>query len=247
MKKKISVSDLLAFRQCPQAYYEMVRGKRRRATQFEVVGNATHRLAAGGDSEDARQYVEKQLGLLSTEEQQAARKDIDELAKTAGEMIDEQVTADDQELQLSWLDPETGWTIFAKPDELFYFTDSLSYKVMQITDIKTAFKVKGRHKDELFLFGLVASLALNYRHSIKLVVRLLRSKSEVAFWYSQKLTEQKLEDLRQTFRQLEAAWKDRNFPACDHWYCKSCNPEQEQNAAPAAVASENLALLPQIA
>lgn len=238
MKKKISVSDLLAFRQCPQAYFEMVRGKRRPSTQFEVVGKVTHRLAAGGDSDDARQYVEKQLALLSSEERVVAQQDIEELTKTAGEMIDEQVTADDQELQLSWYDPETGWTIFAKPDELFYFTDSLGYKVMQITDIKTAFKLKGRHKDELFLFGLVASLALNYRYSIRLVVRLLRSKSEVTFWYSQRLTEQKLDELRETFRSLEAAWKAREFPGCGAWYCRTCNPEPAAETVPAASAAQ---------
>ena len=230
------ISDVVTFRICTQSY-EWSRRRPQPPSEFEVIGNVTHALAAGGNSEEVLQYAERQLEEVAPKERPAIQAKIIELVKTNERMIDDEVTEDNQELQLVWEDldenlpewlrsqvrtPATGIKIYAKPDELFFFEDAINQQVMQITDIKTGYRVQRRHKDELFLFGLIASLAKEYYQSIRLVVRMLGSQTEEVFWYSPKLTARCLDELRDTIRQMMAVREEGLFEARTGGHCRGC-------------------------
>lgn len=221
MRRDTSVGDILAYRLCPRYYRELVRGKRP-VDEFQVTGNVVHKRVVEGSSAEALAYQKAQLALIPEEKRAEVAEEIEELVKTAQEMVDDEVTEENQEVQLKWFDSLTGWTVFAKPDELFYTGEGYS-RVMQITEIKSkALRVKRGHKDQLFMFGLIASLAHDYRGPIRLVVRLPRVEEEHEFWYSPKATPRELEALRATLLEMEASWRERNFPCRSGNWCRGC-------------------------
>lgn len=254
MKKEIGVSRIVDFRRCRFAFAENAKKGKRPVTQYDAIGRAAHKLAAGGDEQRTLAAVERQLSELPEAEREAAVRRALELSRNAAEMQDKNVRPDDQEVQLSWHDPVTGWTVYSKPDERFYFQDARDLKVLQLTDLKSGYRVTERHKDELFLHGLIASLSLNYRYSIRLVIRLLGAKTEVPFWYSQRETYREVDRLRHTLRQIEAAAEsgqyDPNPSFLNCHRCKllsACTTGQAYLAARDQVRGGNVRELPVVA
>jgi hypothetical protein len=154
-----------------------------------------------------------------------------QIAATAVQMSAPEVTNERREVQLMWHDPDTGYDIYAKPDELFFFDEEgtdrygqpKTKSVMQITDDKAlATEIRSYHWRQVFLFGLIASLSLKYYHSIKLVVRLAGVGYEEYRWFSQRETYRQLERLRATLRQIDTAWATRTFEEKPGGFCANC-------------------------
>lgn len=231
MKKHISVSRLMDFMRCPKAYHgNITRARDRKVPESEVIGDVTHKLTAGQGQAAARVFVQAKLAHLPEERQEAVLEQAVELSANAVEMSAPEVTNERREVQLMWEDPITGYEIYAKPDELFFF-DEVDERfgrrrvksVMQITDVKAqAEEVKSYHWRQLYLFGLIATLSLRYYHAIRLVVRLAATESEEQRWFSQQATYRQLERLRMTLREIDQAWRTRVFEEKPGRFCKDC-------------------------
>jgi hypothetical protein len=176
--KRISISRLMDFMRCPAAYFENIRRAReeKQSSEPEVLGDVTHMLTAGEEPTAAREYIEEKLPAVAVERREEVLEQAAELADRATHMSAPEVTNERREVQLMWHDPETGYNVYAKPDELFFFDEERNGRtlsVMQITDVKSqAEYVKSYHWRQVYLFGLIATLSLKYFHAIKLVVRL---------------------------------------------------------------------------
>jgi hypothetical protein len=104
---------------------------------------------------------------------------------------------------MQYVDPVSGWTLKAKPDEVAEVEGRFGGKIPQITDLKNACFLREKHKRQLFFFGMVLCLARGITTPIKLVVRLLGSDKSEVFWYSPKMTERKLEEVRTVIHRIE--------------------------------------------
>jgi hypothetical protein len=148
------------------------------------------------------------------------------LADRAATMSAPEVTNERREVQLMWHDPETGYNVYAKPDELFFFDEQRNGRtlsVMQVTDVKSQAEfVKAYHWRQLYLFGLIATMALKYYHAIKLVVRLAGPGTEEVRWFSSTETWRQLHRLRATLREIDEAWRTRVFEEKPGGYCGTC-------------------------
>lgn len=231
-RKTISVYRIMDFQRCQRAYrHDVLTARDRKATESEVVGHATHRLTAGEAPVQTREFVAEKLPEAPEERREAVMEEAMHRSENAQNMSAPQVDNTVREVQLMWHDDETGYDVYAKPDELFFFDevgrDRYGRKrvnsVMQITDVKSlAEEVRPYHWRQLFLFGLVATMALKYYHSIKLVVRLAGPEVEEYRWYSQKETYRQLMDLRATLRAVDNAWATWTFTERAGGYCKDC-------------------------
>lgn len=201
--KTISFSDMWAFRECPSCYLERVTRKRRPAeTIYEAVGEAAH-AAIAAPSEQRETILKEHISRLPSEQQAEAEKLMREHIYANERLAQaDAATGRKSEKQLSWFDEVSGWTLKAKPDEIGFIVGGDS-AVLQITDLKTARFMRGKHKEQLYFFGMVASLALNHRGPIKLVLRLLGSESEHVFWYSHFSTQRSLLKLRDLLAEIE--------------------------------------------
>ncbi len=229
-QKHISVGRIMDYMRCPFAYWESInRARERQATEEEVVGNASHKLTAGDSPTKTREFVAAKLPHLAEDKREAVMAEAVALSITAKQMSSPEVTQERREVQLMWFDPESGYEIYAKPDELFFFDEVVEHSggrrktVMQITDVKTqAEQVRSYHWRQVFLFGLIATMSLRYYHSIKLVVRLAGPEKEEHRWFSQRETPRQLERLRATLRQIDKSWQTRTFEEKPGSYCKNC-------------------------
>jgi hypothetical protein len=227
-KKRIAIWQILLFKLCAAQYFDCVLNRRRRpASKHEAMGRGFHEIGAGGDTETALEKVERALELIEIEP--AERVDALERVRIMGEMAAELAEPNgEQEHQLCYHDEATGYDVYAKPDQISWFTNALGAKVMKITDRKKGYKFKDRHWDELFMFGLIASLVYNYTGPICLVVQLVGSgeKDDVVRekeeWYSPKRTRQQLADLQATLREIDAAWQARKFDCTPGFHCRDC-------------------------
>jgi len=251
-RKTTNVGHLLALRLCPAyLHWLLTRNKQEPPKEGQIIGRVVHRRAAEGDSQAVIQYQKRQLQMVPVEKRDQVEVDVDELSFHAQELSDEEVTAEEKEVQLFWQDPVTGWTVYAKPDQRFWFEDKLRNKVMQITEVKSqALFAKRYHWDQIFLFGLIAAMAENYEGPIRLVlqfpyVAMLKSQgvkwvkitdangerlinvdelhSEVERWYSPKMTEEKLEALRADLRLMEECFGSGHFPCPEGDDCWACH------------------------
>jgi len=207
--KTISFSDMWAFKQCPFCYLERVTRRRRPAeTVYEAVGEGAH-AAIAAPAEEREAILRKYVSQVSPEQQEEAEKLMREHIRANERLVEGDQSSDRQpERQLSWLFEETGWTLKAKPDEIGFYTDQSGLRVLQITDLKTASWIKPKHKEQLYFFGLVASLALDHRGPIKLVLRLLGSETEQVFWYSHFSTQRSLARVRALIGEVETFLAD---------------------------------------
>lgn len=223
MSKRIAVWRIVDYWHCPRMYRDGVQqGREKKMSTSEAIGRATHAVVSGTDRGQAVAFLERELRHEPEAERDAAIRRTVALAETCAEMTPESVSNDHKEVQLSWFDELTGWEIFAKPDELFYFQDDRGLGVMQITDNKTAQRMKRKYKDELFLFGLVASMAEQWRYSIRLVCRLLGSRTEETFWFSQREIGRALQKLRSTLSSIERSWAGEGFEETPGYHCHGC-------------------------
>lgn len=231
MKKKLAYSDLRAFRECPQQYSLRVRrAKRAERTVHEAVGDITH-AASADDSKERQAHLAEQLQALPAEQREEVAKAVEELTATALEMSEAQdVSEREKEKQLRWLDPQTGWELLAKPDEIGMVEDPRGGEILQIVDNKTAYKLRSKHLKQLYFFGLVARLAKKYPGAIRLVVRLLKSKDEAVFFSSPKKVAEELAKIRGTIRAIESRIESDDFEAKTGKHCEGC-PYREGCAA----------------
>jgi hypothetical protein len=228
----INISRLMEFMRCPRAYFENIMKARERdntkqpLTEPQVLGDVTHMLTAGEEPAAAREFIREEMPHEPEAKQEEVLAEAVELADKATKMSAPEVTNERREVQLMWHDPETGYNIYAKPDELFFFDEERNGRqisVMQITDVKSqAEEAKSYHWRQVYLFGLVATMALKYYHAIKLVVRLAATETEYTRWYSQQETWRQLNRLRETLREIDIAWATRTFEEKPGGYCRNC-------------------------
>lgn len=225
--KQLSYTDKKAFEECPLQYkFRKERRRRAAATIHEVAGDVVHALAAEEPKNRDEAEIVEQLKRLPVAEREEAKKLVTELVAAADELEDEEEVDDKtKETQLSWDDPMTGWTLFAKPDEIGMVDGGRGRDVLQLTDLKSAEKRKRRHADQMYFFALVAHLAKvrGYYGPIKLVVKLLKSKTEsVVGFYSPRETDRVLLRIRWTIRLIEQAIEKNEFEARTGRHCLGC-------------------------
>ncbi|MGD9681132.1 MAG: PD-(D/E)XK nuclease family protein [Candidatus Obscuribacterales bacterium] len=204
--RTLSFSDLALYLEDREAYYRKLTEPRQQpGTVPELVGAVVHRIASRKpeypEAPEEQPFAEAMNRLSESERLEAEASIADKL-----EAIAELSARDDssvvREKQLSWRDPVTGWKLKAKPDEIALPGASNNY--MEIADLKTAYRLRKKHRDQLYFFGLVASLATGYDGPIKLVVKLLGSRTRQEFWYSPKVTAAALERVRETVVEIDA-------------------------------------------
>lgn len=209
IRKTLSYSDMATFLDDPEKYIERVTSPRKPPEHIhQLVGNVVHAMAPAS-AEKREQILERQLNSFPEEELAEARERINRFLDAA-DSLSREGDGKASEVQLSWKDPVTGWTLKAKPDELSML-DWGNGEMMEIADLKTASRLKYQHKSQLFFFGLVATLARNYQGPIKLVVKLLGSGTEETFWYSPKATGRSLDKVRNIIRQIERLLTERGL------------------------------------
>lgn len=145
------------------------------------------------------------------------------------------------QVQFSWDDPVTGWTLKAKPDWVQQTCDSRG-PVLRIIDDKTAGHCTTYHKRNLYFFGLVVAKQLDFeqfqarqrgeryvRPTIELVVRLLGERDNpqepreiVLGFYSRKREWAQLDEIRRVIAGIEEAFATDDFPAKTDWNCDTC-------------------------
>ncbi len=245
LDKRLSFSDLWAFNECPQQFLWRRQRVRGEFTVHQAVGNVVHKLAAEGDSEAAREYATRQLARFTPGEQAEANQRIEALAQANEEMSGEDTSCDRKpEKLVIWKDPISGWELVAKPDEVSVTQGRKGLDLLQVTDIKTGGRLKKKHKEQIYFFGMVVSLARDYHGPVKLVVRLLGSRAsqstalpsshvpgEEVLWYSPHLTGKQLDKVRRVIQGIEACEEKDNFPATPEW--RACNGCKFRQRCPA--------------
>lgn len=199
-----------------------------------TVGKAVENAVAAETHEEREAAIDDLVKRLPREEQADALKRVDELVARADELYDDSEESD-QQVQFSWTDPVTGWTLVAKPDEVKYVQDDDGRGVKQIIDDKTSWRLTAKHKRNIFFFGLVVSLSDEEeearlrkqgerptRFPLQLVVRLLGTppvdpetgeqpemgEREHKFWYSRGRQQEKLDEIRRAIREMDAAFAE---------------------------------------
>lgn len=195
-----------------------------------TVGKAVENAISADTDEEREAAIDDLVRRLPAAERADALKKVDELVARADELYDD--TSDsDQQVQLEWTDPVTGWKLVAKPDEVKFVQEG-DRGIKQIIDDKTSWRLTSRHKRNIFFFGLVASLSDEeedkaarargekpYRWPLQLVVRLLGTPPatdedgdpvtppdpEPKFWYSRSRQQEKLDEIRRVIREIDAA------------------------------------------
>jgi len=201
--RTLSFSDLRTFQECHYAYVERLTfGFAPTDTIAGAAGEATHALAAV-PADEREATLASQLEQLPEDQREKVEGLIRDYTRAADELsLQAAVRNREAEKLLSWRDPVTGWVLKAKPDQIG-FVDSEGQDVLQITELKTARFLRTKHKNQLYFFAMLASLALNFTGPIRLALHLLGSSTPVVFWYSHKATERSLDRVRSVIRQIE--------------------------------------------
>lgn len=225
--KQLSYTDKKAFEECPLQYkFRKERRRRAQATIHEVAGDVAHAMAAEEPKNRDEAEIVEQLKRLPEAEREEAKQLVTELIAAADELEDDEDVEDKtKETQLSWEDPVTGWKLFAKPDEIGMVDGGRGRDVLQLTDLKSAESLKRKHKDQMYFFALVAHLAKvrNYYGPIKLVVKLLKTKTEAEVgFFSPRETDRVLLRIRWTIRMIEQAIEKNEFDARTGRNCLGC-------------------------
>jgi hypothetical protein len=205
-RKSLSFSDMRAFMDCPWSYLERITSKRRPPERIEeIVGEATHDLAAA-PVEQRQPILSKYIRDTDPTQRAEVEKLVRERISVADQMsqsashVGEKIN---KEKPLSWFDPVSGWQLFAKPDETKFFLTEHGVHVLDIIELKTGYVLKKKHREQLYHFGMVASLALNHQGPIRLVVRLLGSGKSHEFRYYHGATAGSLAKVRAMIEQIE--------------------------------------------
>jgi hypothetical protein len=240
-RKSLSFSDLWTFLECPKMYLARQQRKTQKRNKEMLVGDVAHAVAEhhGEQTEEIRTFIAKELALLPEEERAQTISRIEQVTANAQEMAeldDDDDNETDREKVYRWFFEEFGWTICAKPDKLDYSDDGRR-KIMEITDYKSgcayestnpangqrSFKPKSKHKEQIYFFALVISLAENWTGPIKLNLRYWGNKADCPpMWYSHNHTWNSLDRLGKQIKRIEECTETQNFPATPRHHCKGC-------------------------
>lgn len=204
-RKTLSFSDIQAFLESKEGYLDRITsGWQRGETLSDHIGETVHAVAAA-PPEEREKVLAEQLQLAQVEDREQLEKIVRERVNN-GEALaaTEGLTNRRKEKLISYFDQESGWTFKAKPDEMAEIDDGFGGTTVQITELKNARFLKERHRQQLYFFAMVVSLAQGFSRPIKLIVRLLGSGTSQEFWYSPKLTEKKLGEVRSLIQRIEA-------------------------------------------
>lgn len=201
--KVLSFSHLEAFRNCPWEYFHRLKRRYRAPISiYEVVGQATHAVAAAPERK-RKEVLERHLqGAPAGEREKTEALVLSQVAQADEMIVKDRLQETSKEKTLSWTDPVTGWELRAAPDEIGSIVERRRV-VLQISELKTCSRIKRRHRRQLYFFGLVASLALDHKEPVRLVLRLLGNSSRDEFWYSPLMTEQSLGKVRSAIGRIE--------------------------------------------
>ncbi len=221
MSKSISFADIHAFEECRSQYRHRKQGTQKDVSHKEALGNIVHEVLAV--STDARPaLLAGKLANLPASDRAGASSTIVSMVEAADDM--EEGNHPDREKHLRFLDLETSWQLVAKPDEIEIVSDERGNPILEIVDVKTSSHLRRKHREQIFFFGLVAFLSKpEFTGSIKLVVRILSSKTDFIFWFSRARADEQLEKVRQVIREIEAARARQDFPTQVGWACPGCN------------------------
>lgn len=241
MKRSLSFSDLWTFLECPEEYLARLQRKKQKRSKEQVVSDATHAIAEqhGERTEAIRVFIQQEVSLLPEAEREETLKRIEQVAANAQEMAehDEEDDGDtDRESVHRWLFERCGWTLCAKPDKVDFVVED-GRQIMEITDYKsgrcyeyydsstntTVYRPKRKHKEQIYFFAMVVSLALNWSGPIRLRVRYWGNKAECQpMWYSHRRTQEGLEELAGYIAQIESFLAAKKFPTRTGFWCKDC-------------------------
>lgn len=204
-RKTLSFSDIQAFLESQEGYLERITsGWQRGESLSDQIGETVHAVAAA-PPEERETVLAQQLQLAQEEDREQLEKIVRERV-TGGEALaaTEGLTNRRKEKLISYFDQDSGWTFKAKPDEMAEVDDGFGGTTVQITELKNARFMREKHRQQLYFFAMVLSLAQGFSRPIKLIVRLLGSGTSQVFWYSPKLTEKKLCEVRSLIHKIEA-------------------------------------------
>jgi hypothetical protein len=123
-----------------------------------------------------------------------------------------------QQVQFSWSDPVSGYTLLAKPDEVNRLSGTEG-PIIQVIDDKIGWRLTEYHRAQIKFFGLVVAMSEQHQGGIELVVRLLGTppidrttgerleiqEREPKIWFSRRQQVEYLADVRRTLRNLRMA------------------------------------------
>lgn len=227
--RTLSYSDMKVFEEC-ELQYRFRKERRRKAPRelHQIVGDLTHKGAAEENPEAREAKLQDEIARLPVEKRVEAEKIVRELIANADELDDDNVEEQQKDrVLLTCKAPDPNWTLVAKPDETGMVDNEQQgpqQKVLQLVELKTAWRLKSKHKDQVFFAGTVAQIGkvLDYQGPIRLVIRLLRAKEEKVFWYSRSATERNLRRIGSVIRRIEQAVATNNFKANTGDHCTGC-------------------------
>lgn len=241
MKRSLSFSDLWTFEECPEEYLARLQRKKQKRTMEQVVGDATHAMAEnhGEQTAEIRRFIEQEVSLLPEEDREEALQRIERIAHNAQDMAetDRQDDEDtDRESVYRWLFEALGWTLCAKPDKVEFVNEG-GRQVMVITDYKSGssheyidprskaliYLPKRKHKEQIFFFAMVVSLAQNWTGPIRLKIRYWGNKAECQpMWYSHRRTGERLDEAARQIKLVEDYLSAKKFSGKPGFWCQYC-------------------------
>lgn len=266
MKRSLSFSDLWTFLECPQEFLARLQRKKQKRTKEQVVGDATHALAEqnGEQTEEIRQFIAKEIALLPEQEREETLEKIQLVSANAQAMAEEDPEDDDEtdrESVYRFLYESIGWTLCAKPDKVDYVFER-GKQIMEITDYKSGssheylengelrYRPKRKHKEQIYFFAMVVSLALGWNGPIRLRIRYWGNKAECPpMYYSHYRTDEQLYQLSLQIKRIQTYLEAREFPTKPGFWCKDCplslsceaNRQYRERLAPPVVLQQELA------
>lgn len=207
----ISFSDLWTYLECPLAFLYRKEGVPRLDSAGSRVGNVVHNRADVGDTEEARQYQDRQFeGLDDTEtigedgqvipsQRARAEKQVDRLVATDARLDAADPSTDKRNEQLhafhdtNWWFPE--WATlpahladYKERSGWTFFTKVDQHSVNpdgggQVLERKKGGRMQEKYKEQLYYSGTILLLNRTFKGPLHLVVRLLKAGRDVEFWY----------------------------------------------------------------
>ena len=240
MKRSLSFSDLWTFLECPKEYLARLQRKKQKRTKEQVVGNATHAIAEqhGEQTEEVRTLIAEELAQLPEAEREETLVRIQQVAANAQAMAEldgEDDDDTDRESVYKWVFEAIGWTLCAKPDKVDFVTED-GRQIMEITDYKSgsshefheadgsiSYRPKRKHKDQIYFFAMVVSLALGWTGPIRLRIRYWGNKAECKpMYYSHRRTQEQLNEVAGYISRIESFVSAQEFPTRPGFWCKHC-------------------------
>jgi hypothetical protein len=198
---KISFTDLWTYLECPQAFlFRKMRAPKIESTGSRV-GNVVHKRADVGDTDEAREYQERQFAGMTERQRARAEEQVEVLVATEETLDAADESTDKRSEQLfafhdtNWWFPKwaaealpgslrdygdpSGWTFLTQVDQ----KSELESGRTQLVERKKGGVIHDKYREQLFYSGTVLLLGRHAEGPIHLVVRLLRAARDIPFWY----------------------------------------------------------------